>query len=190
MIYHAWLHRIGTLLIISTLVCATATNLFAGQPETDASGQPLSTTANAVFMPLIQSDLAIQLKEEDPPFVDRAMVESVTVLKLDVAPIQIHAVVRGSLPSACLEIDKVQQQYIARQIRLKLFTRHQLDRRLCAAVLTPFAETVALDLGGLAAGDYQVVAQTMQVGFTLTADEVAPNHLYVPLSAVNGSISG
>lgn len=181
MIYNTWLRRIGTLLIISTLVCATSTNVFAWQAETNSPGQPLSTTATAVFMPLVQSDPALQPKEEDPPFVDRAMVESEAVVKLEVAPIQIHTVVRGSLPSACLEIDKVQQQFAANQIRLTLVTRLRLDRQLCAAVLTPFKETVALDLGGVAAGDYQVVVQAVQAGFTLTAEEAAPTQSYVPL---------
>jgi hypothetical protein len=178
--YNTWLHRTGTLLIISALVCATYTNVFAGQAETDGSGQPLSTTANVVFMPLVQNDPAIKLKEEDSPFVDRAMVESVAVFKLGVAPIQINAVVSGNLPSACLEIYKVQQQYVANQIRLNLFTRLRLDRQFCVAVLTPFAESVTLDLGGLAAGDYQVVVQAVQAGFTLTADEVTANQLSMP----------
>ena len=180
MVYKSWLHRTGNLLLISALGLGVFTNVFAQQAGANTLDKSLLTTTSRVFMPLVQSDTAIQLKKEEP-FVDRAMLESVAVFKLGVAPIQINAVVSGNLPSACLEIYKVQQQYVANQIRLKLFTRLRLDRQLCAAVLTPFVEIVALDLGGLVAGDYQVVVQALQAGFTLTIDEIAPNQLYIPL---------
>lgn len=85
------------------------------------------------------------------------------------------------MPSACLAIDKVQQAYSAQQIRLTLFTRLRLDRQFCATVLTPFTETIALNLNWLAAGDYAVVAQAQQANFTLTADEATANQFYLPL---------
>ncbi|MCE7987431.1 MAG: hypothetical protein DYG89_40200 [Caldilinea sp. CFX5] len=110
-------------------------------------------------MPLVQSDPEIALKEADDRLGDMATVASVVVSTTAVFPVQINALVRGSLPSACVEIAKIQQRQAGDQIWLTIATRSRLDRRLCAAVLTPFAETVALDLTGLAAGQYTVVVQ-------------------------------
>ena len=42
-------------------------------------------------------------------------------------------------------------------------------------------ELAILDLAGLAAGDYKVVAQAVQAGFTLAVDEVALHQIYMPL---------
>lgn len=182
MTHYTWQHRTGTLLISGTLVLFSAfTTIFAQQEGADAPNSPMPTMTNRLFMPLVQSDSEIARKEEDDRLGDVAMVESVAVSTTATFPVQINALVRGSLPTACVEITKIQQRQAGDQIWLTIATRSRLDRRFCAAVLTPFEETVALDLAGLAAGDYQVVVQARQAGFTLTADEIAPNQNYLPL---------
>lgn len=181
MVYNPWLHRTAPLLIVGMLVLSTFTNVLAQPAGADALEQPLPITTNAVFMPLVQSDTEIDVKGEDSPAVDMAIVELVALFKIDAAPVQINAAVRGYLPNDCLEISKIQQLYTPNQILLNLITRPRLDKRLCANVPTAFEETVSLDLIGLAAGEYRVVVQTVEAGFTLTAADVAPNKVYMPL---------
>ncbi|MCE7986909.1 MAG: hypothetical protein DYG89_37525 [Caldilinea sp. CFX5] len=172
------------MLISSALVLFAAfTTLFAQQAGADAPDKPMSVTTHHVFMPLVQSDPEIARKEADDRLGDMATVASVVVSTTAVFPVQINALVRGSLPTACMEIAKIQQRQAGDQIWLTIATRSRLDRRLCAAELTPFAETVALDLTGLAAGQYTVVVQGVQASFTLTADNLAPHQLYLPLGS-------
>lgn len=181
MAHYTWQHRTGTLLISGALVLFSAfTTIFAQQEGADAPNSPMPTMTNRLFMPLVQSDAEIALKEADDRLVDVAIVESVAVSTTAAFPLQINALVRGSLPSACVEIAKIQQRQAGNQIWLTVATRSRLDRRFCAAVLTPFEETVTLDLFGLVAGDYTVVANDAQASFTLTSDYVAPNQIFAP----------
>lgn len=177
-------HFTGTLLISSALILFAAfTTVFTQQAVADAPDKPMSATMNRVFMPLVQSDPEIALKEADDRVGDMATVASVLVSTTTAFPRQINALVRGSLPTACMEIAKIQQRQVGDRIWLTIATRFRLDRRLCAAVLTPFAETVALDRTGLAVGQYTVVVQGVQASFTLTADNLAPHQLYLPLGS-------
>lgn len=181
MIHKAWLHRIGALLMSIALVYVTHTPLMAQPAGADVRIKPLPIAASNIFMPLIQSDPMLTIKEADDPVVDLAIVESVALSTTAEFPLTINAVVRGSLPNECYQIAKIQQVRNGDQIRLVIATRYRPERQICAAVLTPVAETVTLNLAGLTAGNYTVVVHDSQASFTVTTDNLAPNKSYLPL---------
>ena len=181
MSYKSPLASIGALLISSALVGLTFTIVLAQPTGTQATDKPLPTTMNHLFIPLMQSSAEGQAQQEETPSAELAMVGDVELVTIRTVPMQINAVVRGNLPDSCTQIDKIQQQNHANQILLKVATRPRWRSLLCANVLTPFEETISLNLLGLAAGHYTVVAGDAQASFTLAADNVIAGKLYLPL---------
>lgn len=155
MLYQFRQSKVGTLFIISVLALSVVTHVFAEQTGTDAPNSPMPTTFNRLFLPNVQSGA-------DAPLLETATVESVELFTIGAGPVQINAVVRGSLPDPCLQIDEIQQQYTANQILLNISTRQGAPDLVCAAVLTEFAETVSLNVEGLAAGNYTVVVDAFK----------------------------
>ncbi len=100
-------------------------------------------------------------------------IEQVEVVIMESFPVQVAAIVRGSLPDACTAItgvDATRQDNLF-EITLKA---EQPAGAACAEVLTPFEERVPLDVEGLPAGTYMVDVNGVQRAFTLALDNTAP----------------
>lgn len=166
--------KVGTLFIVSVLVLSAVANVYARQTGTDAANEPMPATVNRLFLTSVQRGAEASLLET-------AMVESVQLFMISPGPVQINAVVRGSLPDPCVQIDAIQQQYAANQILLNISARRSVPDLVCAAVLTEFAEIVSLHLEGPAAGNYTVVVGKARASFTLVADNVTSGKGYLPL---------
>lgn len=175
-------HRSGTLFIVTVLVFATFTSVFAQQWGEIALAKPPTTMAKGVFLPLVQSGLVVDAEPAGASLLATATVDSVDLLMIQTFPAQINVVVRGNLPDACTQIDAIEQQHNGNTIQLRIITRPQSAGPVCAAAFIPFEQTIALDLFGFAAGDYTVVLQSVQVSFTLTVDNVASTQVYLPLA--------
>jgi len=98
-----------------------------------------------------------------------AVIETIEIAILESFPVQIRAVLRGTVPDACTEIDSIAEQREGNTFTLVVRTRRPAEA-LCAQVLTPYETTTGLDVLGLPAGIYTVVAGEASASFELAVD--------------------
>lgn len=105
------------------------------------------------------------------PPTDQAYVDGVDVLIMESFPVQVRLIIHGNLPDACSQISEVKQAQIGNTFTIDLVvTRDPLAK--CAQVLTPFEQSVALDVAGLPAGTYTVEVEGVTTSFTLDVDNI------------------
>jgi len=100
-----------------------------------------------------------------------ATVESIDVLIMESFPVQVNAVVRGSLGDGCTTLDPVTTTREGNTFRIRLTTQRPADA-VCTLALVPFEEVVSLDVLGLPAGVYTVDANGVTETFELAIDNV------------------
>jgi hypothetical protein len=118
---------------------------------------------------------------------NEARVSQVEIRKQTPLPINISAVIRGELLDQCVEVDRIEQQRLNTVFDLKVITR-RLDGVECTGQPQPFEETVALQVDGLTAGSYTVMAEGVTTAgnlFNLLVDNVEP-----PPPPADGLIEG
>lgn len=103
-----------------------------------------------------------------------AVVESLQVLILESFPVQINVIVAGYLPNGCVQLDAITVDQSGNEFTLTLTTLRESGDVGCTEALVPFEENVPLDVYGLAAGAYTVVAQDQTETFTLDVDNILP----------------
>ncbi len=109
-------------------------------------------------------------KGSDPSVIrGEARVTEVGVQILESFPVQARAVVRGELPDGCTTIDSIEQSREGNEFRLRIETSRPADA-FCTQVLVLFEEVVSLDVRGLKAGEYRVVANGVAATFRLEVD--------------------
>lgn len=101
-----------------------------------------------------------------------ATVESLEVLILESFPVQVHAVVSGYLSDGCLSLAEITAERKGETFTVTLTTTRPAGEVACTQVIVPFEETIPLDVYGLDAGKYYVVAQEQTATFTLDVDNV------------------
>lgn len=104
-----------------------------------------------------------------------ANVESVELRILESFPVQVHAVVRGTLADGCTEIDEIEQSRDVenRSFEVRITTARDPDK-VCTQALVPFEETIPLDVRDLPAGSYTVDVNGVQASFELQVDNTLP----------------
>jgi hypothetical protein len=133
----------------------------AMEPTPTLAAAPVATAAPAPTVP------AQPTVEPAPPAGEDglAMVERIDVLILESFPVQVHAVVTGSLPDPCTELGAPTQGRDGNAISVTIPTTRD-PGVVCAQVITPFELTVPLE-GEFPPGSYTVtvngVAQAFQV---------------------------
>jgi inhibitor of cysteine peptidase len=100
-------------------------------------------------------------------------VESLQILLLESFPLQAQAIVSGTLPDGCTVLDEISVEQQDQTFILTLTTRQTVGDIACTEALVPFEETVPLDIYGLEAGTYQVIAQDKQSEFMLDVDNIS-----------------
>lgn len=110
--------------------------------------------------------------ENDYVYGQEATVESLEVLLMESFPLQARAVVSGYLPDGCTELYEVEVERQEQEFIISLTTRRQTGDVVCTMALVPFEESVDLEIEGLEAGTYTVIAQDQQAQFTLDVDNV------------------
>ncbi len=115
-------------------------------------------------------------------------VNSIDLLTLESFPVQVNAVIRGSLPDPCVEIVQIKQRREGNSFTLTFITRR--TGGLCPEVLQPFEEAVALDVYGLPAGTYTVLAGEVSSTFDLTIDNILADTTELPRQGQGGMITG
>lgn len=109
----------------------------------------------------------------------RAQVDEITIQILESFPVQVEAVIKGNLPDSCTDIDQVEQRFDSEEDTFWIEIKTVRTGEACAQVLTPFEETVPLEVYGLPAGTYTVDVSGMRETFTLDADN-APGDAELP----------
>ena len=103
--------------------------------------------------------------------VSLANVNDIKILLLESFPVQIHAVARGEHPDSCTKVDKVATRREGDTFFVTITTSRPADA-MCAQVMTPFEEVVALDVVGLKAGVYTVDVNGVRDTFELQTDNI------------------
>ncbi len=124
----------------------------------------------------------------------QATVRSIDIQILESFPVQVNVVARGDLPDGCTQIDEVINQRTDDVFRVALTTLRQ-PSAVCTQALVPFEEVVPLDVGGLAAGTYEVLVNGVSDTFTLDVDNSLTEGLSTPTTGAGAvgaapSISG
>jgi len=99
-----------------------------------------------------------------------ATVESLEIIILESFPVRVEVLVSGYLPDGCTELDEITVEREGQDFILIVHTRHPTGDIACTQALVPFEETVGLDVVGLKAGTYTVIAQEQEATFTLDVD--------------------
>ena len=129
----------------------------------------LASVLLAACQPIIPVDAS---PEEEFVFGEEAIVESVVVLLLESLPALGDAIVTGYLPDGCTELYEINVERQGQEFILTVVTRRQTGDVMCTMALEPFEKAVDLDIIGLEAGTYTVIAQDQQTEFTLFVDNV------------------
>lgn len=102
---------------------------------------------------------------------ENAIVEEIQVMILESFPVQVNALVRGSLPDGCTTIGEITSTQEGDTFNITILTERP-EEALCTEALVPFEETVSLDVASLPAGTYTVRAYDQTETFTLQTDNV------------------
>ncbi|HOA24406.1 MAG: hypothetical protein WBH90_15745 [Aggregatilineales bacterium] len=97
------------------------------------------------------------------------IVESVDALIMESFPVQVNAVVTGTLFDGCVEIENAIVERDGSTFRIDFETERLIDA-LCQPGRVPFEQVVPLDVLGLEAGTYTVEAGGASTTFTLDVD--------------------
>jgi len=103
--------------------------------------------------------------------VSLANVNDIKILLLESFPVRIHAVARGEHPDSCTKVDKVVTRREGDTFFVTITTSRPADA-MCAQVMTPFEEIVALDVVELKAGVYTVDVNGVRGTFELQMDNI------------------
>ena len=136
-----------------------------------------------IFIFLLSACQPVEGTETPPPtdgeysYGQDAIVESLEVILLESFPLQAQVRVSGNLPDGCTELHEISVEQQGQEFILTLTTRRPSGDVACTEALVPFEEVVALDIQGLDAGTYTVIAQDEQATFTLDVDNVIPEEV-------------
>ncbi|MCB8937462.1 MAG: hypothetical protein H6654_18505 [Ardenticatenaceae bacterium] len=156
------------LLLFITLLFLTGLVACGGSDETETAD---STPTSAANTPTAVSN--------DTPLQQEASVDSIEILILESFPVQVNVRARGDLPDGCTTIDNVTTTQQGTTFNINITTIRQTGE-LCTEALTPFEETISLEVLGLPAGTYAVNVNGINGSFTLQVDNVAQAEEPVP----------
>ena len=107
------------------------------------------------------------------PVIDFATVEEIEIMILESFPVQVHLVVSGYLPDPCTKIHQITQERENNHFSVTITTYRSSGA--CIQIITPFKETITLEVYGLSAGTYTVEANGVQGTFALEIDNILPD---------------
>lgn len=125
----------------------------------------------------VEETLTPPTAHEGYTYGEDAMVDSLEVILLESFPVQAQVRVSGNLPDGCTELHEITAAQEGQEFILSLTTRRPAGDVMCTEALVPFEETVGLEIQGLEAGTYTVIAQEEQVEFTLDVDNFVQDNV-------------
>ena len=106
---------------------------------------------------------------------DTAMIDGITVDILESFPVQVAVTIEGNLPDGCTEIDDILTRIEGDTFFIEIITRKSAGDIACTMALVPFEKRVPLNVEGLKAGLYTIIAGDQESTFTLAVDNVLPD---------------
>lgn len=147
---------VAYLFILLTLVLAACTPVEPDIPTVDPTALPPTVDGSS---------------QEPTGNGQQVYVDSLDVLIMESFPVQVSVDVRGHLANPCVMLNGISAEYTPSTNTFTLNPNATTDPdAICAAVLEPFEAFVALDVDGLTAGEYTVIAGNVQTTFTLDMD--------------------
>jgi len=104
---------------------------------------------------------------------DLARIEEVELVFLESFPLQVHAIVRGTLADGCTRLGEIKTQKTGQRFEVEVPTLRS-EGAYCVQVEIGFEETVPLDVYGLPAGEYKVVVNGVEASFIFQQDNILP----------------
>lgn len=98
-----------------------------------------------------------------------AVVENIDIMILESFPVQVIVKAVGYLPDGCTKIDNVTTSREENTFTISITTIRPADA-ICTQAVVPFEETIPLNVLGLGAGTYDVMANTVSDSFELDMD--------------------
>ena len=129
---------------------------------------PVGPTATMSFEPTRASQIADTFPGHE------GEVTGLEVYILESFPVQVHAQVSGYFSDGCVELVDISAERDGNTYTLILNTQRPSGDVECTQALVPFEEVVPLDVNGLPAGTYTVIAGDMQSEFVLDMDNEIP----------------
>ena len=151
------------------LACALGGCTPAGREGADATSPGSAGVASATALPTAEGLPA------------EAVIERLDLQVQESFPVQVNAVVTGSLPDACSIIEPKVERTAATFV-VVLFTSDAANA-VCEPEPQPFEQVIPLDVLGLQAGTYNVVVRSANVAngaFTLEVDNIVPEAAATP----------
>jgi len=105
------------------------------------------------------------------PFKEQAIVETIEVVMLATFPLQVHLLVSGYLGDPCTEIKEIQTQRHDYHFEVTIPTERAVSAD-CIQVVEPFEQNIPLDVYGLPTGDYLVIVNGVEAGFSFSQDNI------------------
>lgn len=174
------------LTIISGAACSPNTNNEQPPVETAAP----ATEATQTPLPPLGADSSPDEIVQNTVASNEATIHSVELLLLESFPVQVNAVIHGSLPDSCVTVEPISQQRRDHTFTLTVTTSRMTDT-MCVEQQQPFEHIVSLDVADLPAGEYTVAvngANSLSNHFNLAVDNVLPQEPPSPPSP--GAIRG
>jgi len=130
----------------------------------------MSRKNNTLFILLLLMTILLTGCNAVEPRINLAEVTEIDILILESFPVQVHVVASGYLPNPCTKIEEIIQSREGDNFFVTIKTKSSLLP--CIQVLTPFEETIALDVYGLPAGTYNVNVNGIEDTFTLEINNI------------------
>jgi inhibitor of cysteine peptidase len=135
-----------------------------------AGGCGSDTGRNGTTTPAPTSDTGTGATPTGVGIRGQAQVDSLEINLLGTPPsVRVQVVARGNLPDGCTKVTDISQKRDGNTFTVTLGT-FRAPNVMCIQVITPFIQTVDLNVAGLKAGTYTVNVDGVSKQFTLSAD--------------------
>lgn len=153
---------VGFQRIISLVSLALALTACAGDIVPPPAGPPTPTPLPQVVAtalpPLGADGATIIANAPDIAPNNEAVIDTVNIVIAESSPVQVNAVVKGTLPDGCVKIERIGQERGDYTILATIITSRQPDAG-CIAQLQSFEQVLPLDVSDLPPGTYTVTVQ-------------------------------
>ncbi len=142
-------------------------------------------------LPALSNAPDAALGSQSGMLLSNATIESVEIVLLESFPVQVNAIITGTVPNNCAVIKQVNQGKSGNSFDIAIATSLE-GGAMCAELAQPFEKVVSLDVVGLPAGSYTVTASSansVSNTFALTVDNSPPQAPPTP-ELIGASING
>ena len=147
-------------------------------PATQQPNQPVRSHT-ATLQPTVRAPAPAKIVTGE-----HAIIEDLQITILESFPVQVNAVIRGSLPDGCTSIRETNPIRDGQTFNLQILTERPAEA-VCRPALVPFEKTVSLDVTGLPAGTYTVEAGDQSATFSLDVDNALQAETICPEPGAN-----